>query len=88
MICSFQHKGIPRSVLTDNMKSVVIRRNLEGHPLWQKDYEVFTKAVGFEMKLCKPRHPYTKGTVERQIRIVKGNFHADRAFCNITDLNW
>ena len=37
MIHAFQYMGIPRFVLTDNMKSVVIRRDLEGHPVWQKD---------------------------------------------------
>lgn len=88
MIHAFQYMGVPRSVLTDNMKSVVIRRDLEGHPVWQKDYEAFMKAVGFETKLCKPRHPYTKGKVERLVRFVKDNFLADRVFCNITDLNW
>ena len=49
--------GIPRFVLTDDMKSVVLHRDLEGHPVWQKDYETFMKTVGFETKLCKPRHP-------------------------------
>ena len=87
MIHAFQYMGIPRFVLTDNMKSIVIRRDLEGHPVWQKDYEAFMKVLGFETKLCKPRHPFTKGKVERLIRFVKGNFLADRVFSNITDLN-
>ena len=88
MIHAFQYMGIPLYVLTDNMKSVVIRRDLEGHPVWQKDYESFMKDVGFETKLCKPRHPFTKGKVERLVRFVKDNFLADRVFSNITDLNW
>ena len=88
MLHSFQYMGVPRFVLTDNMKSVVIRRDLEGHPIWQKDYEAFMKAVGFQTKLCKPRHPFTKGKVERLIRFVKENFLADRVFSNISDLNW
>ena len=88
MVHAFQYMGIPRFVLTDNMKSVVIRRDLDGNPIWQKDYEAFMKAVGFETKLCKPRHPFTKGAVERLIRYVKDNFLADRIFGNITDLNW
>ena len=61
MIHAFQYMGIPRFVLTDNMKSVVLHRDLQGHPVWQKDYESFMKTVGFETKLCKPRHPFTKG---------------------------
>ena len=88
MIHAFQYMGVPRYVLTDNMKSVVLHRDLEGHPVWQKDYEAFMRTVGFDTKLCKPRHPFTKGAVERLVRFVKENFLADRVFCNVTDLNW
>ena len=52
------------------------------------DYEAFMKAVGFQTKLCKPRHPFTKGKVERLVRFVKENFLVDRTFPNISDLNW
>ena len=69
------------------MKSVVIRRDLEGHPVWQVDYEAFMNTVGFKTKLCKPRHTFTKGKVERLIRFVKENFLAARLFLNISDLN-
>ena len=88
MIHAFQYMGIPRFILTDNMKSVILHRDLEGHPVWQKDYETFMKTIGFETKLCKPRHPFTKGAVERLIRFVKENFLSDRVFCDVTDLNW
>ena len=88
MIHAFQYMGVPHFVLTDNMKSVVLRRDMEGHPVWQKDYGAFMKTVGFETKLCKPRHPFTKGKVERLVRFVKENFLVDRVFSNITDLNW
>ena len=88
MIHAFQYMGMPRVVLTDNMKSVVLHRDLEGHPVWQKDYEAFMKAFDFETKLCKPRHPFTKGKVERLVRFVKDNFLAGRVFYHVTDLNW
>ena len=87
MIHAFRYMGVPRYVLTDNMKSVVIRRDFSGFPIWQKDYEAFMGTVGFQTKLCKPRHPFTKGKVERLVRFVKENFLADRAFWNVTDLN-
>lgn len=45
------------------------------------------KTVGFQTKLCKPRHPFTKGKVERLVRFVKENFLVGRVFWNITDLN-
>ena len=78
MTHAFYMLGVPRYILTDNMKSVVIKRDLEGHPIWQVDYEAFMKTVGFKTKLCKPRHPFTKGKVERLIRYVKDNFLAAR----------
>lgn len=87
MLHAFAYMGVPRFVLTDNMKSVVIKRDLENHPVWQKDYENFMNSVGFRTKLCKPRHPFTKGKVERLIRFVKDNFLAGRCFWNISDLN-
>lgn len=87
MLHAFVYMGVPSYVLTDNMKSVVIRRDIEGRPIWQKDYESFMKTVGFQTKLCKPRHPFTKGKVERLIRFVKDNFLAGRVFGTITELN-
>lgn len=87
MIHAFGYMGIPKYILTDNMKSVVLHRDFEGHPVWQKDYEAFMKTVGFQTRLFKPRHPFTKGKVERLVRFVKENFLVGRVFWNITDLN-
>ena len=88
MMHAFQALGIPRYVLTDNMKSIVNGRDSLGHPLWNAEYMDFMKAVGFETKLCRPRHPFTKGAVERLVYFVKQNFMAGRVFGNITDLNY
>ena len=87
MIHAFFYMGVPEYVLTDNMKSVVIRRDSDGNPIWQHDYEAFMKLVGFKTKLCKPRHPFTKGAVERLVRFVKENFVVGRVFSNVTELN-
>ena len=87
MIHAFQYMGIPEYILTDNMKSVVDHRDLSGKPVWNREYETFMTTVSFKTKLCKPRHPYTKGKVERLVRFVKSNFLAGRTFRNITDLN-
>lgn len=88
MIHAFKRMGVPNHILTDNMKSVVICRDSEGHPVWNRDYEAFMDTIGFETRLCRPRHPFTKGAVERLIRYVKDNFLAGRAFGTITDLNY
>ena len=87
MLHAFFYMGVPLYVLTDNMKSVVLKLDVEGHPIWQKDYENFMKTIGFHTRLCKPRHPFTKGKVERLIRFVKDNFLAGRTFWTVTDLN-
>ena len=50
-------------MLTDNMKSFVLHRDLDSNSVWQRDYEAFMKTVSFQTKLCKPRHFFTKGKV-------------------------
>lgn len=87
MLHAFMYMGIPQYVLTDNMKSVVTKRDAKGNPLWNHDYEAFMKAVGFRTRLCKAYHPFTKGKVERLVQFVKGNFVAGRVFMNVTDMN-
>lgn len=67
---------------------MILHRDLEGRVVWQKDYEAFMKTIGFVIKLCKPRHPFTKGKSERFVRSVKENFLVDRVFYYVTDLNW
>ena len=74
MLHAFSAPGVPATVLTDNMKSVIVRRDADGRPVWQADYAEFMGVVGFRTRLCRPRHPYTKGKVERLVRFVKGNF--------------
>ena len=88
MIHAFMYMGIPKYVLTDNMKSVVVKRDYNNKPVWQKNYELFMGNIGFDTKLCKPRHPFTKGAVERFVRFVKENFLAGRTFTELTDLNY
>lgn len=87
MAHAFMLLGVPRYVLTDNMRSVVTGRDPEGRPVWQADYASFMSCVGFKTRLCKPRHPFTKGKVERLVRFVKENFLAGRSFRDITELN-
>lgn len=88
MIHAFQRLGVPEYILTDNMKSVVNGRDVNGYPIWNHDYEDFMETIGFRTKLCKPRHPFTKGAVERLIRFIKESFVDGRTFSNITDLNY
>ena len=87
MIHAFQYfGGLPEWVLTDNMKSVVLSRC--GKDItWNPKYLVFMSDLGFKTRLCKPRHAFTKGRVERYVRFVKDNFVPGTVFSNLDDLN-
>jgi hypothetical protein len=83
MAHAFMAMGVPDEVPADNMKSVVVRRDLDGRPVWQRDYAEFMGCVGFRTRLCKPRHPLAKGKVERPVRFARDNFLAGRDFTDI-----
>ncbi len=87
MIHAFMVMGIPKRVLTDNMKSVVNKRDSIGTPIYNLAYDEFQKTIGFKTDLCKVAHPFTKGKVERLVQYVKQNFIIGKKFYNVTDLN-
>jgi transposase len=69
--------GVPKDVLFDNMKTVVIQRDAYGagkhrfnSNLWD-----YAKHYGFIPKLCKPYRPQTKGKVERFIGYLRRSFY-------------
>lgn len=41
MLHAFSALGVPATVLTDNMKSVVVRRDADGRPVCRADYAEF-----------------------------------------------
>jgi transposase len=69
--------GVPREVLYDNMKTVVIERDAYGegkhrfHPtLWD-----LARHYNFKPRLCRPYRAKTKGKVERFNRYFRYSFH-------------
>ncbi len=69
--------GVPREVLYDNMKTVVLQRDAyqtgqhRFHPsLWQ-----FGKEMGFSPRLCRPFRAQTKGKVERMVQYTRNSFY-------------
>ena len=61
LIKTFQYiGGIPKETLTDNMSSIVDTKKKE----FYKEFKTFSKDIGFEIKKCKPKKPYTKGKDE------------------------
>ena len=78
--------GMPETVLTDNMKTVVTGREA-GKPIWNTRFADFAVELGFVPKVCRIRSPQTKGKVERLVRHVKDNFWPGRQFEDLEDLN-
>jgi len=68
--------GIPREVLYDNMKTVVLERNAYGHNVhrFHPGFLDYARHSGFLLRLCRPYRAKTKGKVERFIRYLKGSF--------------
>jgi transposase len=79
--------GIPRTCLYDNTKLVVLARDGEGEPVWQRTFLDFSRRLGFTPRLCQPYRPRTKGRVERGIDYVKENFWPAARFTDLLDLN-
>jgi transposase len=68
--------GVPREVLYDNMKTVVLERNAygAGQHRFHPGFLDYAGHAGFLPRLCRPYRAKTKGKVERFIRYVKGSF--------------
>ncbi len=69
--------GVPKTILYDNMKAVVIERNAYGGGEHRFNDAMLdcAKFYGFEIKLCRPYRAKTKGKVERFNGYLKGNFY-------------
>jgi transposase len=78
--------GVPDVVLTDNMKTVVLRHE-GGKTIFLPAFESFCADLGFNPSTCKARRPRTKGKVERLVRYLKENFLPGRRFSSLYDLN-
>lgn len=69
--------GVPRRVLYDNMKTVVLARDHygEGMHRFHPTLLDFARHYGFEPILCKPYRAKTKGKVERFNRYLRYSFY-------------
>src|SRR3974377_1718403 len=68
--------GIPREVLYDNVKTVVLERNTygRGHHRFHSGFLDYAGHAGFIPRLCRPYRAKTKGKVERFIRYLQESF--------------
>ena len=94
--------GVPREVLFDNMKTVVLERNAYGrgqhrlHP----GLLSLSQDLGFTVRLCRPYRAKTKGKVERFNRYLRESFYnplvtrlqahvpLDAATANVEVMKW
>jgi len=87
-INAFEHfGGVPRKCLYDNTKVVVLGRDDAGRALFNERFMDFSLRMGFDIQLCHPYRPQTKGRVESGIKYVKHNFWPSARFQEIEDLN-
>jgi transposase len=78
--------GVTRSILYDNMKTVVISR--EGrHIKWNPQFLDFASFYRFTPSLCAPYRKETKGKVEKSISYIRQNFFNGLEFTDLEDLN-
>lgn len=73
MIHAFQYMGVPRFVLTDNMKSVVLHRDL-GNQGWQyqhKQYQRMLKAKGIRQSMSRKGNCLDNAVMENFFGLLK-----------------
>jgi transposase len=59
--------GVPKHLLYDNLKSVVLRRDADDVVHWNPRFLDFADVAGFSPQACKPYRPQTKGKVENGV---------------------
>lgn len=86
-ILAFQFLGgVPRGLVYDNLKSVVIERHLQDINFNDNHLE-FSSWYRFKNIVAAPRAGWQKGRVERAIRYIRENFFPARQFKDLADAN-
>lgn len=70
-------QGVPKQVLYDNMKTVILKRNAYGGGLHRFNPKLWqlAKDQGFVPSVCRPYRAKTKGKVERFIGYLRHSFY-------------
>ena len=81
--------GVPRELLFDQMKAVIIRdeRDEGGRVTENAEFVRFANHHDFRIRACRPYRARTKGKVERPVRYVRSIFFYGRTFTSDSDLN-
>jgi len=69
--------GVPKDVLYDNMKTVVLQRDAyqPGQHRFHPSFWQFAKEMGFMPRLCRPFRAQTKGKVERMVGYTRQSLY-------------
>jgi transposase len=78
--------GVPRVILSDNLKSAVLER-MGDAIRFNPQYLAFAAHYRFEPRPVAVARGNEKGRVERSIRYIRDNFFAARVFADVADLN-
>jgi transposase len=78
--------GVPRTILYDNLKSVVVER-IGAHVRFHTRILELAGHYHFAPKPCAPYRGNEKGKVERAIQYLRHSFFAARRYSSIADLN-
>jgi transposase len=80
--------GIPSEILFNNMKQIVIDRKIKAsESRFNETFLRFSEYYGFEIRLCFPYMPKTKGKIEGNIGYLRRNFFNGRNFSSLEDVN-
>jgi hypothetical protein len=79
--------GVPREILYDRMKTVVLDTDERGETRWHPVFADFARYWGFTPRLCRAYRAQTKGKVESGVKYVKRNFLPGRSATSLEDLS-
>jgi transposase len=79
-------QGVAADCLYDNMKVVVSGHEGE-QPIYNPHFLAFATYYGFRPVACRPRHPQTKGKIERPFWYLEQNLLNGRTFSSLQHLN-
>ena len=79
--------GIPKRILYDRMKTVVLGESEDRHVIYHPRLLELAAHYGFAPRACAAYRAKTKGKVERPFRYIREDFFLARSFRDMDDLN-
>ncbi len=84
--CFSFYGGVPREIVIDQDTLMVVSENY-GEILYTHQFEQFRKKMGFELWVCRPSDPESKGRIEAVVKYMKYGYAANRTFTDISAWN-